>query len=145
MLPKQYGPVAGGAAIRAGYQVAGQRLDTANRSLAQPADPFLGIRLRGFRPLPKGALIGFADIELPGGLLVHDCPIFRAKDAGAWAALPAKPVVDRDGKQRPDINGKRQFAPMLEWRSRELSNRFSAAVTALIERAYPGALGETAP
>jgi hypothetical protein len=63
MPPKQNGPVAGSSAIRAGYQVARQGFDTANRSPAQPADPFLGIRLRDFRPLPKGALIGFADIE----------------------------------------------------------------------------------
>ena len=65
--------------------------------------------------------------------MVHDCPAFRAKDGGAWASLPTKPVVDRDCKQKADVNGERQFAPMLEWRSRELGNRFSAAVIALIE------------
>jgi hypothetical protein len=122
MPPKQNGPVAGGTAIRAGYQVTGQRFDTANRSAVQPADPFPGIRLRGFRPLPKGALIGFADIGLPGGLLVHECPVFRAKDAGARAALPAKPVVNRDRKQKADINGKRQFcahARMAQSRTRQ--------------------------
>ena len=145
MPSERNGPVADGAAIRAGYQVAGQRFDIGDRSPAQRIYPLLGIRLCGFRPLPKGALIGFADIELPGGLLVHDCPIFRAKDGGAWAALPVKPVFDRDRRQKADINGKRQFAPVLEWRSRELANRFSVAVIALVEQACPGALAGAAP
>ena len=43
MLPKQNGPIAGGAAIRAGYRVAGQRFDTTNRSTAKPDDPLFGI------------------------------------------------------------------------------------------------------
>jgi hypothetical protein len=145
MPPQQNGPVADGAAIRAGYQVASPRFDTANRSTAQSANPLFGIRLRGFRPLAKGTLIGFADIELPGALLVHDCPVFRAKDGSAWAALPAKPVVDRDGKQKADANGKRQFAPVLEWCNRELANRFSAVVINLIRRAAPDTLDGGAP
>jgi hypothetical protein len=109
MPPEQNGPVAGDAAIRAGYQVAERRFDTADNAPAQPVELLLGIRLRGFRPLPKGALIGFADIELLGGLLVHDCPVFC--DGGAWAALRAKPVIDRDGKRKADVNGRRQFVP----------------------------------
>jgi hypothetical protein len=108
-----------------------------NRSPAQPVEPLFGIRLRGFQPLPKGTLIGFADIELLGGLLVHDCPVFCD---GAWAALRAKPAIDRDGKQKADVNGERQFVPMFERCSRELADRFSAAVVALIEQACPDAL-----
>lgn len=143
MVPEQNGPSRGAA--EAGYRVAEQRFDTATPRSTQPADPVLGIKLRGFRPVATGALIGFADIELLAGLLIHDCPVFRAKDGSAWATLPSKPVVDRDGRQKADANGKRQFAPMLEWRSRELGNRFSPAVIALIEQGYPGALGGTAP
>jgi hypothetical protein len=145
MPPEQNGPVAGDAAIRAGYQVAERRFDTADHAPAQPVELLLGIRLQGFRPLLKRAPIGFADIELPGGLLVHDCLVLRAKDGGAWAALPANPVVDRTGKQKADVNGERQFVPMLEWRSRELGSRFSAAGIAPIEQACHGALGGSAP
>jgi hypothetical protein len=140
MPPEQNGPVAGDAAIRDGYQVAERRFDTADNAPAQPVELLLGIRPRGFRPLLKRAPIGFADIELPGGLLVHDCLVLRAKDGGAWAALPANLVVDRTGKQKTDVNGERQFVPMLEWRSRELGNRFSAAGNAPIAQACPNAL-----
>jgi hypothetical protein len=38
MPPEQNGPVAGGTASRAGYQDAEQHFDTANHSLAQPAE-----------------------------------------------------------------------------------------------------------
>jgi hypothetical protein len=140
MTPCRYVPGRAGDVAGAGIEYSVQRFGTANRSPAQPADLLLGIRLRGFRPLARGALIGFADLELPSGLALFECPIFRAKDGNAWVALPSKPVVDRNGKQQTDINGKRQFAPVLEWRSRELANQVSAAVVALIERAYPGAL-----
>jgi len=135
MPSEQNGPVAGSAAIRAGYQVAGRRFDTANHAPAQPVYPIAGARLRGFRSLSEGALLGFADIE-PGGLSVHDCPVLR-EDGSAWTALPA----DLDGKQRADANGNRQFAPMLECRNRELGNRSASVVIALIERARSNVLG----
>jgi hypothetical protein len=136
MPPERNGPGALAGATEAGIGYAKQQSDTANRAPGQPADPVLGIRLRGFRLVPKGALIGYA-VELPSALLVHDCPIFHAKDGSAWAALPATPVTGR--------HGRRQFAPMVEWRSPELGNRFSAAVIALIDQACPGALGGAAP
>jgi hypothetical protein len=145
MRPERSGPSRADGATEAGCRVAEQHVDTANRAPAQRADPLVGIRLRGFRPVPRGALIGFADIELLSGLLVHDRPVFRAKDGSVWAGLPAKPVVDRDGRQKADVNGTRRFAPLLEWRSRERGDRFSAVVIALIEQACPGALGGAAP
>jgi len=55
-------------------------------------------------------------------------------------SLPSKPVLDREGKQaKPDA--KPQFAPVLEWRSREISDHFSASVITLIRTKYPDALG----
>jgi len=51
----------------------------------------------------------------------------------------------RDGKEKADANGKRRFAPGLEWRNRELANRFSAAVINVIRRAAPDALDGGAP
>jgi hypothetical protein len=140
--PERNGPVAGGAASRAEYQVAEQHVDTPNRAPTQSVDPLVGIKLRGFRRLPKGALIGNAHIELSSGLLVHDCPVFRTKDGSAWAALAAKQLGDRNGMHKADLNSKRQFAPMLECHSRELGNRFSATGIALIEQACPDALDD---
>ncbi len=95
--------------------------------------------LRGFRPLAKGKLRGFATVELSCGLVLVDLPVFTGRD-GAWAALPRKAVLDGERRQKLDANGQPSFQPVAEWRSRELGNRFSATVVELVRLAYPGAL-----
>jgi hypothetical protein len=98
------------------------------------------MRLVSWKPLIKGALRGFVTIELPIGLKLIDCPILIGRD-GPWASLPSKPQIDKEGRQKSDVNGKRAFEPVLEWRDRGLSDRFSAAVIDLVRQAYPDALG----
>lgn len=102
---------------------------------AQPANRAERPRMRlvRWKPLVKGTLRGFANVELPIGLRLIDCPIFVGPN-GPGAALPSKPVLDCEGRQaRP--SGKPQFAPVVEWRNRGLAERFSAAVIALVEGA----------
>jgi hypothetical protein len=96
------------------------------------------MRLVSGKPMAKGALRAFATVELPIRLKLIDCPVFVGS-SGRWASLPSKPVLDRDGKQAKP-NGRPQFATVLEWRNRALSDRFSAAVVALIRAAHPDAL-----
>jgi hypothetical protein len=97
------------------------------------------MRLIGFKAVEGGgALRGFASIELPSGLQVQDCPILVGQN-GPWAALPSKPVLDRDGRH-VETNGKRQYAALLKWRDRDLTNRWSAAVIELVRAAHPEAL-----
>jgi hypothetical protein len=96
------------------------------------------MRLVSFKPLVKGALRGFANIQLPNGLTVNDCPVCLT-NGKAWASLPSKPVLDRDGRQ-VEVGGKRQYAAILAWQSRETADRWSAAVIDLVERANPEAL-----
>ena len=98
------------------------------------------MRLIGFKPLVKGSLRGFATVQLPIGLTIEDCPVLVGRN-GAWAALPAKPVLDREGRQvKPD--GKPQYVAILKWRDRDLSDRFSAAVVDLVRQHHPDALDE---
>jgi hypothetical protein len=97
------------------------------------------MKLVGWKPIRKGNLVGFATVELSIGLKLIDCPVFVGSN-GAWAGLPAKARVDKDGRQRPDANGKRAFEPALAWRNRDLSDRFSAALVELIRRESPGVL-----
>jgi len=96
--------------------------------------------LRSFKPLVKGVLRGFVEIELPSGLVVSDCPVL-VSNGKAWATLPSKPVLDRQGRQ-VETNGKRQYAPVVAWRDRDLSNRFSQAVIELVRAAHPDALDD---
>jgi hypothetical protein len=43
-------------------------------------------------------------------------------------------------KHKTDPNGKPGYAPVAEWRSRELRDRFSEVVIAAIRQMYPGSL-----
>src|ERR1700704_3627436 len=98
------------------------------------------MRLLSLKPLLKGSLRGFANVELPIGLRITDCPVLTS-NGKAWATLPSKPVLDRDGKH-VEVNGKRQYAPILEWRDRDLSDRFSELIVGLVRQRHPDALDE---
>lgn len=100
------------------------------------------MRLLGFRPIRnKGKLLGVARIELPNGLRINDIPILSGKN-GQSATLPARPMLDQEGRQKFDIRGKPQYAAFLEWRDRDLGRRFSDIVVGLVLKAHPGALDE---
>jgi hypothetical protein len=99
------------------------------------------LRLVSWQPLRKGPLRGFACVELPIGLRIFDVPI-RTGTKGLWAGLPAKPEIDRDGRRKTDFNGKPVYAEVLRWRDRELSDRFSRAVVALVRQAHPDDLAD---
>jgi hypothetical protein len=57
------------------------------------------IALISWHPRAKGALRGFATVLLPIGIALIDCPVW-VSNGKAWVCLPAKPVLDRDGKQK---------------------------------------------
>jgi hypothetical protein len=98
------------------------------------------MRLLSFRPFVKGSLRGFATVELPMGLRILDLPVLVGRN-GPWVNMPAKPQVDRDGgQQKRDVNGKLAYVAILEWRDRDLANRFSNAVIDLVRAAHPDAL-----
>ena len=90
-----------------------------------------------WRPLRKGAVLGFAKVEFPSGMiLVAVCVL--SGDQGAWASPPSKPMMGRDGPVK-DRNGKQRYAAMVEFNSRETKDRWSAAVIAAMEEQYPEA------
>jgi hypothetical protein len=75
------------------------------------------------------------------GLRIDDCPVL-VSHGKAWASLPSKPQLDKDGRQKRDASGRPAYTPVLEWKSREIDNRFSDAVVALIRHHHPEALEE---
>jgi hypothetical protein len=100
------------------------------------------LRLISWKPVSKGALRGFATIDLLSiGLRIYDVPVFAGSN-GPWAALPSKPELDRDGRRKIDINGKATYTPVLEWRTRELGDKFAAAVVSVVRQAHPDDLAE---
>ena len=73
------------------------------------------------------------------GLRLLDCPVL-VSNGKAWVSLPSKSAFDQDGQQKRDINGKLAYVPVVQWRDRGLSDRFSTAAIALIREANPEAL-----
>jgi hypothetical protein len=61
----------------------------------------------------------------------------RPGQNGPFAALPSRPVLDQEGRQKRDVNGKPQYLPFLQWRDRSLSSRFSDSTVALVLQAQP--------
>lgn len=98
------------------------------------------MQLKAWRPLVKNTLRGFAIVELPNGLTIKDVSVHQ-KDNKRWAGLPAKPVIGQDGTV-VQKDGKAQYASIMEWNSRDLSDRFSAAVVELVLASHPDAFGQ---
>ena len=76
------------------------------------------MRLLGWRPVRQGKLYGFAEVELPIGLIIGEIPLLRGPE-GLWAVLPSKPELDRDGRTvRTGGDGKALYREIMRWRSR---------------------------
>ena len=99
------------------------------------------MRVVSRKPIAKGSLRGFATVELPIGLKLIDCAVFVGAK-GAWASLPVKPQLDRDGRQRNGTDGKPSYVPLLEWRDRDLAERWCKSVVDLVRQRHPAALGD---
>ncbi|MBL6079701.1 hypothetical protein JMJ56_16910 [Belnapia sp. T18] len=99
-----------------------------------------GLALIGWKPRVQNSLRGFADVKLSSGLIVHEI-VVHAANGKAWANLPSKPMIGRDGQvMRDPTTGKPKYNPILEWTDRPTADRFSAAVIDLIEASHPGAV-----
>jgi hypothetical protein len=147
----RYGPAADSAAVEAGIGFAAdRRADTTfrhPRPIARDAattaewgdrPPPRQMVLRRWRPMRRNTLHGFAYLELANGLQIDDVAV-HIRDGRAWASLPARPMLDADGRHVVR-EGKPQYATILRWRTRDLADRWSAAVIELIRQANPGAL-----
>lgn len=58
-----------------------------------------------WKPMVKGALRGFFNLELPSGMVIHNCMLME-KAGTQWVNLPSKEFTKRDGS--------RGWVPILE-------------------------------
>jgi hypothetical protein len=100
------------------------------------------MKLLHWRPVATaGTMKGVVDIELEVvGLQVYEVIVHDGPN-GPWAALPARPQIDKDGGARRNANGKIEYVRILKWRDRETTNKFSRAVIRLLLDHHPNALG----
>jgi hypothetical protein len=109
---------------------------------ANPEPARSRLRLISGKPIVKGSLRFVGKVGLPfgsGELEIADVMVFTSHGK-SWANLPSKPVLDQDGVHMTDENGKKMYAPLLVWSSKELRDRFSGAVIELVRAQYPDAL-----
>jgi hypothetical protein len=97
------------------------------------------MRLVSSKPVTKGNLRGFATVELPIGLTIFDCRVLVGNNA-PWAVLPLKSVLDSEERHVKSDGHKGQYAPVLQWRNKDLANRFSDTLVALALEEYPDGL-----
>jgi len=95
-----------------------------------------------WRPCRRGSLRGFATVELTIGLQMADVTV-HLWSGRAWARPPGRPVIDTTtGAVLRDDRGRIRYASLLSWRSRDLNDRWSDAVVALVRAEHPGDLAE---
>jgi hypothetical protein len=93
------------------------------------------IALLDWKPIKRNSLRGFAKVRY-GSLTVRDVSVHTA-NGKRWANMPSKPIVGQDGVAQKD-GDKIRYVPILEWTSRDASDKFSEEVIAAVEREYPG-------
>jgi len=90
-----------------------------------------------FVAVERNTLRGFCRVRAPSGLVLHDVSVHR-KDNSVWASPPSKPMLNRDGIQMKDANGKPLWSPIISFVNREARNKFSGAVVDAMRLAHPG-------
>jgi hypothetical protein len=92
-----------------------------------PADgrPKAPMTLISWRPVRKGSLIGFADLEIPMARLpARDVSVHQA-GAKRWARLPGRPMLDGEGTPLRDDKGRVKYSTIVEWQTHGVSAAFS--------------------
>ena len=97
------------------------------------------VKILDWRPLTKGALRGFAKIEMPSGMIISDVTVLTGAN-GPGASPPSKPQIGRDGTVMKDQTGKIKYTPIIEFTSKEVRDRWSAQVIEALRAQHPGAL-----
>jgi hypothetical protein len=99
------------------------------------------ITCESFKPIARGTLRGFAVVVIPEWRLrLLDVAVHVHESGAKWAALPAKPQIDRTG-QAIKRDGKIQYSPVIELiDSRDMREAFSHRVIEAVLALDPHAL-----
>jgi DNA-binding cell septation regulator SpoVG len=91
-----------------------------------------------FKKIRKKSLIGFAQVLMPSGIIVHDVMILEGK-YGPWARAPGKPRVDKDGQPVFDAKGYQVQDPIVSFKDKETAGAWSNAVIEALKLSHPDA------
>ena len=66
---------------------------------------------------------------------MRDCSVHERPDGKRWVGLPAKPVLDSEGRHRKDpATSKALWLPVVEIRGRDQRERFQTAALVAIDK-----------
>lgn len=92
-----------------------------------------------FTAVRRNSLRGFVKVTLPSGMILSDVALHLTNDQ-FWASPPSKPILSREGVALRDEAGKVRYVPVVAFASKELRDKFSAAVIAAVQATFPEAL-----
>jgi hypothetical protein len=94
------------------------------------------VRILAWTARLSGSLRGFADVEMPSGLIFHETSVFETN--GKWWASPAsKPMISREGAVLKDDRGKVRYVPIVSFSDKSRRDLWSNTVVAALRDAHP--------
>lgn len=92
--------------------------------------------VREYRELHSGAALAIITLELPSGMVLHDCMVLE-KDGRRWVNPPSKVRVWR-GEVKTALDGKPIYDPVVSFVDRAKSDAFSALALAALDAYIEG-------
>jgi hypothetical protein len=86
-------------------------------------------KVSNFRAHAKESLVGFLDLTLPSGMILHDCALFK-KNGKRWIGLPCKSYKKRDGSTG--------WSALIEFTDNAVYGRFRDAALAAFDEFQKG-------
>jgi len=102
----------------------------------------VGFKVLEFTLVRKNALRGFAKLELPSGMILHDVALLETHGR-FWATPPSKPSLNRGGVHMRDAAGKGQYTPVISFNTKDRRDAFSAMVIAALREQRPEAFQQS--
>ena len=87
------------------------------------------IKVIDWRPLKKGtSLQGFASIQLPSGLILHDVSLHEHANGSRWVGLPARKY------ETPDCTS--SYVRLIEFVVKDTHRRFQKSALAAVDKFF---------
>ena len=85
-----------------------------------------------WKPLPRGSMLGFADLQLDSGLIIKGATLLES-NGRRWCNPPGRPQLDADRKPMLDDAGKLIYSVVLDFATKALRTRWSDEAVKAIE------------
>jgi hypothetical protein len=97
-----------------------------------------------FAAIEKGSLLGFADLVLDSGLILHDVMLLES-NGKRWVNLPSKQQLDASKNPRRGDNGKPLYTPVVSIPDRARRDLFNVQALEAIDAFRSSATPAPAP